>query len=198
MPAHTENTESCPPVSDKLSWGMCLSDLKRFYKSAPLGQVEDTLVYDWSPHVTFLAKLSDTPKVYYTFRVGYLVDILYVISQQPNDLNELGSDFQLINSLIERKYGTGYDVSLPPRGSGEQKYGSDDREKLRELIKTPCGNFVIKGFLCTYWETAGTTIIHAAVKVNSFYYNQFINFIPRTGQGQSPNNNSFESLLEQE
>jgi len=193
IPVYAEISE-CPPDSSKLQWGMCLRQIQKLHKSEPLGQVKDSLIYEWEFPLTLSVKSDSTPKVYYTTRVGRLIDVLYVIPQSGSDLNKSAADFQTVKSLIDKKYGSGKDIPLM---HGPNTNKQEVRKNFRKLKRTPCGGFLAKGILCTYWETKGMTIVHALIKKKNSSYQQFINYKPNSKQTvQKKIDYFFEPLIE--
>jgi len=192
IPVYAEASE-CPPDSSKLQWGMCVHQIRKLHKSEPLGQVKDSLIYKLEfPH-TLSAKSDSIVKIYYTTNVGRLIDVLYVIPQSGSDLNNFVADFQTIKSLIDKKYGPGKDIPLM---HGPNTNKQEIRKNIRKLKRTPCGGFLAKGILCTYWETKGITIVHALIKGKSSSHHQFINYKPNSKQNVQKNTEYyFEPLI---
>jgi len=178
IPVYAEISE-CPPDSGKLQWGMCLHQIQKLHKSETLGQIKDSLIYKWEFPLTLSVKPDGTPTVYYTANIGRLIDVLYVVAQSGSDLNKFVADFQTIKSLIDKKYGPGKDIPLM-RGPNTNKH--EVRKNIRKLKKTPCGDFITKGILCTYWYNKGTTIVHVLINRKNSSYQQFINYKPNSKQ----------------
>jgi TPR repeat protein len=102
--------------------------------------------------------------VFHTFTDGVLTSATYGIKQPNENPKGLIRDYELLNSLVEEKYGPGVFVR-PPQGFGIQTYTftPEIREKLlKHRLATPCGPPSSAGMRCTYWKSNRTIIHHAS------------------------------------
>lgn len=178
--AEAAESGKCPPETGQFQWGMCIYQVKKLHKQEPFGQIEDTLIYEWHPPVTFSVQPRVTPKIYYTFRNISLIDLLYVIAQPEDDETKVVYDFETIKALIEKKYGPGKNVP-GAKSLFQSQFEPRTRNTIYEIaMESPCGDFFEGSIRCSYWNTAGTTVVHVLLIGKDFDFYQYINYRPNT------------------